>query len=124
MTDFQSETTVGKFRTSASTLYYQTLPCQSAGALIRDNTVNANVEQFSTTHNLLIELFSVTQDSSSSESEGDGEITLSFQQEIHDTSELNPYEVTRKPRRRKQRDKKEKTERKDRQKDEEQDESG
>ncbi len=37
--DFQSETTVGKLRTSASTLYYQTLPCQSAGALIRDNTV-------------------------------------------------------------------------------------
>ena len=40
MTDFQSETTVRKLRTSAATPYYQTSPCQSTGALIRDNTVS------------------------------------------------------------------------------------
>ncbi len=73
---------------------------------------------------MILTVFSVTHESSSSESDTDGEITLSFRQEIHETTELNPYEVTRKPRRRKQREKKEKTERKDRQEEEEQDEAG
>ncbi len=39
MSDFQSETAVGKLRTSPSTLCYHIQACQSAGALIRDNTV-------------------------------------------------------------------------------------
>ncbi len=39
MSDFKSEITVGKLVTSALVQTYQTWPCYSAGAFIRDNTV-------------------------------------------------------------------------------------